>query len=74
MDLDAAKFKPLDPVIATSVRLLAKSVNAIASQLVADLYSGDIVATLLWAHGELEKLSEVASAVSEEALLKEQGR
>src|SRR5689334_12174091 len=58
MDFEPSKLKPLDPTLAKSVRHLAKSVSAVASQLVADLHEGsDMAASLLWCHGELERLS-----------------
>lgn len=75
MDTAHVKLQPFDTTVANSVRHLAKSVNAVASQLVGDLYGGsDLAATLLWAHGELDRLSTEAESISGDVLQIESGK
>lgn len=65
----------VNEVVTASVRQLAKSINAVASQLTADLQSdSSIVDSLAWAKAEMERLAEEAGELADDALESEQGK
>lgn len=74
MDSEAHKLKPVDQVLANSVNHLARSIHAVAAQIVADLNGGDVAASLLWCHGELDRLSTEAAEIAGDELRAEGGK
>lgn len=75
MDTNHLKLVPIDPVVAKTVRHLAKEIQSVSYLLVGDLNDGsDMAATLGFVKEKLEALADEASTAAEEALLIEQGR
>lgn len=54
-----------DPVISSSVRALAKSLQSISYTLISDLHdAADLVATVAWVKAELERLADESEVLA----------